>query len=242
MSKVSQEALMAALAAFRLDVAPLHAMEAALEAAFAAQSSPAPELERQEVVAYLNEWRDHDKGGIRVRPALSPMSEEGLQKESGPQASVVRREPLMTVAQHDRIVGALRAECAGYDRAYKEQWEKARDLQSEMNDVVEERDASQARVAELERECCDLRNRLALANLKESARQEREEDAPVAQAGQVPEELKAKINECLTLAFEEIALYVSPDKCRDPRSRARRASALATEIRAALAAAPAQGE
>ncbi|MDN6857240.1 hypothetical protein QO207_11645 [Pseudomonas sp. CAN2814] len=65
--------------------------------------------------------------------------------------------------------------------------------------------------------------------------------APVAQAGQVPEELTAKINECLTLAFEEIALYVEPDKCRHPRSRARRASALATEIRAALAAAPPQG-
>jgi hypothetical protein len=70
---------------------------------FGAQPSPAPELERPEVVAYLNEWRASNKGGIRVTPALSAMSEEGLQKEYGQQASVVRREPLMTVSQHDRI-------------------------------------------------------------------------------------------------------------------------------------------
>ncbi len=98
-----------------------------------AQPSPAMELEleRPEVVAYLNEWRNRDQGGIRVTPALSAMSEEGLQKECGQQASVVRREPLMTVSQYDRI---------------GMQWA------SLVHRAQAEADAPQARAAELEKQ------------------------------------------------------------------------------------------
>lgn len=54
----------------------------------------------------------------------------------------------------------------------------------------------------------------------------------------VPEGFREKFEQCMELAFAEIAQYVSPEKARDPQSRARRASALATELRAMLAAAP----
>ncbi|MEV1255316.1 hypothetical protein ABZQ86_26085 [Pseudomonas aeruginosa] len=66
--------------------------------------------------------------------------------------------------------------------------------------------------------------------------------APPAQAQHsVPEVFREKFEQCMKLAFAEIAQYVSPENARDPQSRARRATALATELRAMLAAAPAQG-
>ena len=152
-----------------------------------AQPSPAPELERPEVVAYLNEWRHNDSGGIRVTPALSAMSEEGLQKEYGPQASVVRREPLMTVSQHNRI---------GL------QWA------SLVHRAQAKADAAQARVAELEKQepvawrvatgnswrSYDFASdaRAAVEHWKRTFPNGEVEvqplyAAPVAQAGQVPE-------------------------------------------------------
>ncbi|PWU30125.1 hypothetical protein DK254_08360 [Pseudomonas sp. RW407] len=111
-----------------------------LRHALASRLSTAPELEleRPEVVAFLNEWRDRDQGGIRVTPALSAMSEEGLQKEYGPQASVVRREPLMTIAQHKRI-DAARLACVGI-------------LADEILKLSAERDAAQARLAAMEQQ------------------------------------------------------------------------------------------
>ncbi|HHN0028822.1 TPA: hypothetical protein ACRLYD_004182 [Pseudomonas aeruginosa] len=63
--------------------------------------------------------------------------------------------------------------------------------------------------------------------------------APVAQAQHsVPEGFREKFSQCMELAFAEIAYYVSPEKARDPNSRARKAGALATELLAMLAAAP----
>ncbi|ELP1297978.1 hypothetical protein RZM75_001100 [Pseudomonas aeruginosa] len=56
----------------------------------------------------------------------------------------------------------------------------------------------------------------------------------------VPEGFREKFEQCMKLAFAEIAQYVSPENARDPQSRARRASALATELRAMLAAAPSE--
>ncbi|MBG5838780.1 hypothetical protein I5G21_03060 [Pseudomonas aeruginosa] len=54
----------------------------------------------------------------------------------------------------------------------------------------------------------------------------------------VPEGFREKFKQCMELAFAEIALYVSPEKARNPNSRARKASALATELLDMLAAAP----
>lgn len=51
----------------------------------------------------------------------------------------------------------------------------------------------------------------------------------------VPEGFREKFEQCLELAFAEISDYVSPEKACNPQSRARRASALATELRAMLA-------
>ena len=62
---------------------------------------------------------------------------------------------------------------------------------------------------------------------------------PPAQAHHsVPEGFREKFKQCMELAFAEIAFYVSPEKARDPNSRARKAGALATELHAMLAAAP----
>lgn len=52
------------------------------------------------------------------------------------------------------------------------------------------------------------------------------------------QELREKFTKCMELVFGEIAYYVSPEKARDPNSRARKASVLATELRDMLAAAP----
>ncbi|MFU5718340.1 hypothetical protein ACM7US_11415 [Pseudomonas aeruginosa] len=63
--------------------------------------------------------------------------------------------------------------------------------------------------------------------------------APVAQVQHsVPEGFREKFTKCMELVFAEIAYYVSPEKSRDPNSRARKASVLATELRDMLAAAP----
>ncbi|MGV5157896.1 hypothetical protein [Pseudomonas aeruginosa] len=51
----------------------------------------------------------------------------------------------------------------------------------------------------------------------------------------VPEGFREKFEQCVELAFAEINDYVSPEKACNPQSRARRASALATELRAMLA-------
>ncbi|ENB7451830.1 TPA: hypothetical protein ACRMXN_003015 [Pseudomonas aeruginosa] len=51
----------------------------------------------------------------------------------------------------------------------------------------------------------------------------------------VPEGFREKFEQCVELAFAEISYYVSPEKACNPQSRARRASALATELRAMLA-------
>ncbi|EOJ0081554.1 hypothetical protein [Pseudomonas aeruginosa] len=64
-----------------------------------------------------------------------------------------------------------------------------------------------------------------------------ERDAAQAQHS-VPEGFREKFEQCMELAFAEITMHVSPDKCRDPESRPRKASRLATELRAMLAAAP----
>ncbi|HBO2682405.1 TPA: hypothetical protein L4I40_003031 [Pseudomonas aeruginosa] len=130
------------------------------------------------------------------------------------------------------------------------------------NRVEQERDAALARVAELEKQ--DLVDVPGPDEIHQMAFEEGQpaEDgdgylfsseefdlfvqrlldscaAPVAQAQHsVPEGFREKFKQCMELAFAEIALYVSPEKARNPNSRARKASALATELLDMLAAAP----
>jgi len=145
---------------------------------------PAPELERPEVVAWM--WRD-----INGDMQFNYMHPEG--------------EPLMTVAQHDRIVGALQADIGTLMETRNGLVEEIGQLHSELCDVREERDAAQARVAELEKqepalwfwlERGDENNDFARrarytakrpTNLQADLGMTPYYAAPVAQAGQVPE-------------------------------------------------------
>lgn len=45
--------------------------------------------------------------------------------------------------EHLSEVERLRAECAGYNEAYKERWQKAKDLQDEMDALVQRLDQAQ---------------------------------------------------------------------------------------------------
>ncbi|WP_425318522.1 hypothetical protein [Pseudomonas nitroreducens] len=98
--------------------------------------SPAPELERPEVVA----WQYRVTAGPQTGWSLwHPGKGEEYER-----SYTVERRPLMTVAQHDRIVGALRAERDGAIKLLGQSvWQKFEQL-------TQERDAAQARVAELE--------------------------------------------------------------------------------------------
>ncbi|MFH0128385.1 hypothetical protein ACG3NS_29445 [Pseudomonas aeruginosa] len=143
--------------------------------------------------------------------------------------------------QHDRIVGELRAD--------RDSWaEQAEQRLADWDEMRKERDAALARVAELERQ-----EPVALANRGLHAFWVKWTEAaaglygpgiklyaaPVALAQHsVPDGFREKFKQCMELAFAEIAYYVSPEKARDPNSRARKASALATELLDMLAGAP----
>ncbi|UCL84537.1 hypothetical protein [Pseudomonas sp. HS-18] len=158
-----------------------------------AQPSPAPELERPEVVAWSN-WkvgtRSHVPFRTEVEAARSVNASEIAATQEGPYSV----EPLMTVAQHDRIVGALQRQVSA--------------LALGAEQAMEQRDAAQARVAELERqepalwfwlERGDESNdyaRRARYTAKRPTNMQADLGmipyyaAPVAQAGQVPEALR----------------------------------------------------
>ncbi len=92
------------------------------------QPSPAPELERPEVVAYLF-----------VKPDGTLSMDAVRHKPSQPAVAV------MTVAQHERIVGELRAD--------RDSWaEQAEQRLADWDEMRKERDAALARVAELEKQ------------------------------------------------------------------------------------------
>ncbi|MFU3353467.1 hypothetical protein ACM7KY_17175 [Pseudomonas aeruginosa] len=149
-------------------------------------------------------------------------------------------ETLMTVAQHERIV-----------KAWIECWKAYIELSAK---IAAQRDAALARVAELEAKLSDPTavhqwqfsnawfdgsEEVVLKAGKEGSPIRTLYAAPVAQAQHsVPEGFREKFKQCMELAFAEIAYYVSPEKARDPNSRARKAGALATELLAMLAAAP----
>lgn len=205
------------------------------------------EVERPEVVA----WQYRVTAGPQTGWSLwHPGKGEEFER-----SYTVERRPLMTVAQHERIVGALRFERQQMDRAFTA--------------CINERDAALARVADMKTMADNYCALLMDANAK-LAEMERQEPValanrgthafwmewteaaaglygpgiklyahPVAQAQHsVPEGFREKFKQCMELAFAEIAYYVSPEKARDPNSRARKAGALATELHAMLAAAP----
>lgn len=93
------------------DPSDLQAATAAFNAAaheLNAQAETAPaqdEREAPEVVAWLREWKAGNRGG--TDPGLCKTSLDGLRKRLGADAEIVSDEPLMTVAQHERIVASL---------------------------------------------------------------------------------------------------------------------------------------
>jgi len=147
-----REALSAYCAWYRgvFGSAPFHAKENQEFAAFKAgaawqaraalaQPSPAPELERPEVVGTLLIGEHYD--GSKSVDATRSWHTEGLE---------IGAHHLMTVAQHDRIVGALRAESA-------KRGVRLSEMHEDIRVITEERDAAQARVAELEQSTQNLR-------------------------------------------------------------------------------------
>ncbi len=264
-------------------------VEAFNEAPAEALKPEQAEAERPEVVA----WRYGFSGGIVSDKACLDEWKSGGEYQS-----------LMTVAQHERIVGALRAEIAEWQEAAGRGRSDVVAYIAERAKLLEGRDAALARVAELEAKLSDptavhqwqfsnawfdgseevvlkagkegspirtlytappaqaqqlhdldkqCRDDVAralglrpsqergfawsylLASIKSCVKAS--EDAAQAQHS-VPEGFREKFKQCMELAFAEIAYYVSPEKARDPNSRARKAGALATELLAMLAAAP----
>ncbi|HFL2768247.1 TPA: LysM peptidoglycan-binding domain-containing protein [Pseudomonas aeruginosa] len=103
-----------------------------------AQPSPAQaEAEQPEVVA----WQYRVTAGPQTGWSLwHPGKGEEFER-----SYTVERRPLMTVAQHERIVGALRAD--------RDSWaEQAEQRLADWDEMRKERDAALARVAELERQ------------------------------------------------------------------------------------------
>lgn len=132
-----------------------------------AQPSPAPELERPEVVGTLLINKHYD--GSKSVDATRSWYTEGLD---------IGVHHLMTVAQHDRIVGALRAENAKLSEALDE-------CDGDRWKLRSERDAANARLHEVATACATAEQERdsALAGVAELERQE-----PVATVAKVPGE------------------------------------------------------
>ncbi|MFU5179160.1 hypothetical protein ACM7XV_21125 [Pseudomonas aeruginosa] len=97
------------------------------------------EAERPEVVAWRNRMID------------PPQSNPGWKLVTQPEGKPwLEEEPLTTVAQHERIVGALRAEIAEWQEAAGRGRSDVVAYIAERAKLLEERDAALARVAELE--------------------------------------------------------------------------------------------
>ena len=101
------------------------------------------EAERPEVVGY--------RVSIPDEPELGHWLEE--EDESEPQ--IQHHEPLMSVAQHERIVGALRAEIAEWQEAAGRGRSDVVAYIAERAKLLEGRDAALARVAEMEAKLSD---------------------------------------------------------------------------------------
>ncbi|EPO5556864.1 TPA: hypothetical protein NH997_001008 [Pseudomonas aeruginosa] len=112
---------------------------------FIADIAEAPELERPEVVGYLA-TAEHPEHGQPHKAFNYFKDQHDAQvahwRERG---CTVTEDRLMTVAQHERIVGELRAD--------RDSWaEQAEQRLADWDEMRKERDAALARVAELERQ------------------------------------------------------------------------------------------
>lgn len=217
----------------------------------------APELERPEVVGTLLIGEHYD--GSKSVDATRSWYTEGLE---------IGAHHLMTVAQHDRIVGALRYKAELYDEVWQLVTSKGyMNVTTAISVLENERDAAKARVAELEKQepvavVCevsmhhsgetDVIDKHLPCGTKLYA-------APVAQAGQVPEGVRAwfeakqahvnavdAYNARLKFVREHCPFGTSVDPEYQLMEEAdRKARSLVgpmfDELRGLLAAAPAQG-
>ncbi|HFH3616881.1 TPA: TMF family protein [Pseudomonas aeruginosa] len=162
---------------------------------FIADIAEAPELERPEVVGYLA-TAEHPKHGQPHKAFNYFKDQHDAQvahwRERGCEVS---EDELMTVARHDRIVGALRAENAKLSEAL-DRWPLIRDsLKLRLADAL-------ARVAELESKLAELEKQEPVARIAfyegsntpvlvgwahMAVGQHSLYATPVAQAGQVPQ-------------------------------------------------------
>lgn len=158
-------------------------------------------------------------------------------------------------ARYERIVGALRFERQQMDRAFTACINERDAANARLHEVAtacataeQERDAALARTAELAQALRHLLHNIKASGKRidlglakecaEAALARIDSTAPSQAQHSVPEGFREKFKQCMELAFAEIAFYVSPEKARNPNSRARKASALATELLDMLAAAP----
>lgn len=142
--------------------------------------APAPGMERPEVVAWSN-WKVGTRSHIPFRTEEEAARSVNASEIAATQEGPYSVEPLMTVSQHRRIDAARLA--------------SVRVLADEVLELAAQRDAAQARVAELiaalEHAAASMWN--SEANMDNAAAEAEEaignakSGAPVAQAGQVPE-------------------------------------------------------
>ncbi|EPK3464710.1 hypothetical protein R2388_000381 [Pseudomonas aeruginosa] len=123
---------------------------------FIADIAEAPELERPEVVGYLA-TAEHPEHGQPHKAFNYFKDQHDAQvahwRERG---CTVTEDRLMTVAQHERIVGELRAD--------RDSWaEQAEQRLADWDEMRKERAAALARVAELESKLADAKARQELA-------------------------------------------------------------------------------
>lgn len=107
-----------------------------------AQPSPAPELERPATFSVPSCENSYGFGYV---DGTCIQSLRGYRDHLETIVDALPEGELMTVAQHDRIVGELRAEIAML-RSYEAEWELL------LNDHEQQRDAALDRVAELEKQ------------------------------------------------------------------------------------------
>ncbi len=110
-----------------------------------AQPSPVPELERPATFSVPSCENSYGFGYV---DGTCIQSLRGYRDHLETIVDALPEGELMTVAQHDRIVGELRAEIAML-RSYEAEWELL------LNDHEQQRDAALARVAELEAKLSD---------------------------------------------------------------------------------------
>ncbi|MER0875307.1 hypothetical protein AAA545_06405 [Pseudomonas aeruginosa] len=132
-----------------LNLAP-HA-EAFNEAPAEALKPEQAEAERPEVVAWSN-WKVGTRSHVPFRTYEEAARSVNISEIAATQEGPYSVEQLMTVAQHERIVRALRAEIAEWQEAAGRSRSDVVAYIAERAKLLEERDAALARVAELEKQ------------------------------------------------------------------------------------------